>query len=313
MDPFARLLELLALLQGSPVWTSEEIAERLGTTPRTVRRDVARLRELGYRIASEPGRFGGYRLDRGRAVPPLVLTPEEATALAIGLRAAGPAGIAGLDAAAAGALTKLEGVLPPAAWARVEALEAATVRLPREVPADVDPQVLVVLATAVRDGQRVRLHYRAADGAESRRRVDPLALVHTGTRWYLVAHDLERGAWRNFRVDRVLRATTHGTAALPADVPDPVELVLEGTALAAYPWQAEVELDLPLRWARARVPPSVGRLAPLEDDRTLLRIGSYDLDHLAAFVVGLGCDFLVRGPHELEEAIRSLGARLAAR
>jgi predicted DNA-binding transcriptional regulator YafY len=119
--------------------------------------------------------------------------------------------------------------------------------------------------------------------------------------------------WRSFRVDRVLAASVLGPAALPADRPDPVELVQEGTALAAYPWQAEIQLELPLRWARARIPPSVGRLAELDDDRTLLRTGAFELDAIAAFVVGLGCEFTIRSPAELDDAVRALGARLVAR
>ena len=312
MDPFARLLQLLALLQGRPVWTAEQLAQRLGTTTRTVRRDVARLRELGYRIASDPGRYGGYRLDRGRALPPLVLSADEAVALAIGLRGAGPAGIAGLDEAAAGALHKLEQVLPPVAWGRVAALDAATVRPAREVPVTVDAEVLAVLAAAIRDSGRLHLEYRAGDGARSRRRVDPLALVHTGSRWYLVAHDLERADWRSFRVDRVLHAARGGAATLPAQRPDPIAFVFEGTAVTAYPWQAEVVLHLPAALARVRVPAAVGRVEALDGDHSLLRIGGFDLDAVAAFVAGLGCDVEVREPPELVDALHAMGRRLLA-
>ena len=310
MDHFARLLQLLALLQAAPVWTAVQLAERLGTTTRTVRRDVARLRDLGYRIASDPGRYGGYRLDRGRALPPLVLSADEATALAIGLRAAAPAGIDGLDEAATGALHKLEQVLPRTAWERVAALDAATVRPPREAPASVDADVLGTLAAATRDGGRLRLEYRAGDGARSSRRVDPFALVHTASRWYLVAYDVERADWRSFRVDRVLDAAPHGAGALPAQRPDAIAFVFEGTAVTAYPWQAEVVLHLPALRARARVPAAVGRVEEIDEDRCMLRTGGFDLDAVAAFVAGLGCGVEVREPPELVDALHALGRRL---
>ena len=313
MDPLARLLEILALLQGTPVWTATALAERTGTTPRTVRRDITRLRELGYRIAAAPGPDGGYRLDRGRAVPPLLLTADEAVAVTIGLRSAGPAGVAGLDVAAAGALAKLETVLPPAAWTRVVDLDAATVRPERTIPSPVDATVLGVLAAAVRNGRRVRFAYSAADGTASRRRADPSALVHTGPRWYVVAHDVDRTAWRTFRVDRITAPEAVGPAALPAEVPEPLGLVQRGTALEAYRWRARVLLDLPIDVARVRVPTAIGLLDPHDDGRSLLRVGGDDLHPIATFLVGLTCEFEVLDPPELVEALHDLGRWLTTR
>lgn len=313
MDPLARLLEILGLLQGSPVWTATALAERTGTTPRTVRRDISRLRELGYRIAAAPGPDGGYRLDRGRAVPPLLLTADEAVALVIGVRSAGPAGVAGMHEAADGALTKLATVLPPAAWARVSDLDAATVRPERLSPSPVDAAALALLATAVRQTRRVRFGYTAADGTASRRRADPSALVHTGPRWFLVAHDVDRAAWRTFRVDRIIAAEEVGPAALPAEVPEPLGLVQRGTALAAYRWQARILLDLPLDVARMRVPPTIGLLDEADDDRSLLRLGGEELRPIATFLVGLTCDFEVLDPPELVEELHALGRWLVGR
>ncbi|CAN5700014.1 WYL domain-containing protein [soil metagenome] len=310
MDPLERVLELLALLQGTPVWSAADLADRLGTTTRTVRRDVSRLRGMGYRISSEPGRYGGYRLDRGRAVPPLLLTPDEAVALAIGLRLAGPAGIDRLDEAADAALTKLESVLPPTAWSRVVALDTATVRDPVPPTEPVDPDVLAVCAAAIGDRQRLRLDYRSASNDASTRRVDATALVQTERRWYLVAFDLTREGWRSFRVDRVTAALAVGPADPPDPPPDPIDLVREGTAVRAYPWQAEVVVRGPAAWVRAAVPPSVARVEPLDDQRSLLRTGGHDLDMIAALVAGLGLEVKVRHPPELTAALHRLGRRL---
>lgn len=311
MQTLARLLEILALLQSTPVWTAGELAVRTGTTTRTVRRDIVRLRELGYRIAAAPGPDGGYRLDRGRAVPPLLLTEQEAVALSVGLRAAGPAGVAGLDEAAAAVVAKLETVLPPAAWARVADLEAATVRPDVVAPSVVDAEVLAVVARAARRGQRVRFSYTAASGAVTRRRADPSAVVHQGGRWYCVAHDVGRVAWRTFRLDRMAAAEEVGPAALPAGRPDPLAQVQRGTALEAYTWRCEVELGLDVEVARVRVPRAVGIVEPLEAGRSLLRIGADDLVRVAHFLVGLACAFMVRTPDELAAEVRALGRRLA--
>ena len=311
METLARLLEILALLQSTPVWTAGELAARTGTTTRTVRRDIVRLRELGYRIAAAPGPDGGYRLDRGRAIPPLLLTEEEAVALSIGLRAAGPAGVDGLDTAAAGALAKLETILPPAAWERVGDIDAVTVRPEQAAPSPVSPAVLAEVARATRRGRRLRFAYTSASAEVTRRRADPDAVVHEGGRWYVVAHDVERQAWRTFRIDRISDVVEVGPADLPPERPDPLATVQRGTALEAYRWRCEVELRLPLEVARIRVPRAVGIIEPLEDGRTLLHIGADDLVRVAHFLVGLTCEFTVRTPDELAAEVRALGRRLA--
>ena len=312
MDTLARLLEILALLQSTPVWTAGALAERTGTTARTVRRDIVRLRGLGYRIAAAPGPDGGYRLDRGRAIPPLLLTEEEAVALSVGLRAAGPAGVRGLDESAAGVVRKLETILPPAAWARVADLDAVTVRPTVSPPSAVDVDVLAVVARATRQSRRLRFSYTAASGEATRRRADPSAVVHTDGRWYVVAHDVERAAWRTFRIDRIGTAEEVGPAALPEDRPDPLAHVQRGTALEAYAWRCEVVLHLPVEVARVRVPAAVGIVEPLDGSGALLRIGADDLPRVAAFLAGLDCGFTIRTPVELVDAVRTLGRRLAA-
>jgi predicted DNA-binding transcriptional regulator YafY len=198
----ARLLELLSLLQSRREWSSAELAERLEVGARTVRRDVERLRRLGYPISARRGVAGGYRLAAGASLPPLLLDGEEAVAVAVGLRVAASSGVAGIEETSVRALAKLEQLLSSALRRRVSALGAATVAYPRLGPA-VDPETLAAIASAARDGERVRFAYRSHEGQRSRREVEPHRLVHTGRRWYLVAWDPAREDWRTFRVDRI--------------------------------------------------------------------------------------------------------------
>lgn len=209
-DTPARLLRMLTLLQARPSWTAPELAERLGVTDRTIRRDITRLRDLGYPVEAEPGPYGGYRLGRGGALPPLLLDDDEAVAVAVGLRLAADGSVAGTDDAAVSALAKLAQMLPARLSARVRAVHEATVELRGRAPDLVDADLLVALAQACRAGERVRLAYTDRDGRASERLADPLRLVRSGPRWYLVARDVEHDAWRTFRVDRVTRASPTG-------------------------------------------------------------------------------------------------------
>ena len=210
MDTATRLLELLALLHARPVWAGDVLADRLEVTPRTVRRDIARLRSLDYPVESVPGPHGGYRLGRGAELPPLVLDDQEAMAVVLGLRTAAVNLTGELDQAAATALAKLERVLPTRLADRVRDLSEATVALGtgREIAAD--PDQLLVLAEACRRRLRVRFMYTARDGARSMRRADPYRLVHVSQRWYVLAWDRDRADWRTFRVDRLTSAVTTG-------------------------------------------------------------------------------------------------------
>src|SRR5689334_21852396 len=197
-----RLLRLLSLLQSRRDWTGTEIADRLGVTTRTVRNDVERLRELGYPVGARPGVAGGYRLGSGGTLPPLLLDDEEAVAVAVGLRTAASGSIAGIEEISVRALAKLQQVLPTRLRHRVSAFQgyalAGTVRGPR-----VDPDVLTLIAGACRDHERLRFDYRTHAGATGRRLVEPYRLVLERQRWYLVAWDRDREAWRTFRVDRI--------------------------------------------------------------------------------------------------------------
>src|SRR3954469_20709860 len=213
-----RLLDLLSLLQGRRDWPGSTLAERLGVSERTVRRDVGRLRELGYPVESVSGPAGGYRLAAGTAMPPLLLDEEEAIAIAVGLRTAARASVTGIEETSIRALVKLEQVLPQHLRRRVAALGSATVAAPVTGPT-VDPQHLTTIAAACRDGECLRFDYRSRDGALSRRAVEPRALVNLGRRWYLVAWDRRREDWRTFRVDRIARPAATGARTAPRALP----------------------------------------------------------------------------------------------
>src|ERR687897_3134861 len=214
----SRLLTLLSLLQGRRDWPGSELAERLEVSRRTIRRDIERLRVLGYPVESLTGPAGGYRLRAGTAMPPLLLDDEEAIAIAVGLRTAARASVAGIEETSVRALVKLEQVLPRHLRRRVSALQAATTTLAAGGPT-VDPQSLTLIAAACRDSERVRFAYRGRDGAESRREVEPHSLVNLGRRWYLAAWDRGRGDWRTFRLDRLQRPRSSGVRFEPRDLP----------------------------------------------------------------------------------------------
>ncbi|MFT4296666.1 MAG: YafY family protein [Micropruina sp.] len=202
-DTTTRALSLLNLLQTHRHWPGRELAERLGVTERTVRRDVERLRDLGYRIESTPGIAGGYRLEAGSAVPPLLLTDDEAVAMAIGLRVAASQRLVSGPETTVTALAKLEQVLPTRLRRRVKALAETVQPAGIHAGAAVSSDVLGELALATRDHERVRFHYTAASGAQTRRRVEPYALAPADRHWYLLCWDLDKDDWRTFRVDRL--------------------------------------------------------------------------------------------------------------
>src|SRR4051794_20662060 len=197
----ARLLALLSLLQVRREWTGRELAERLEVGPRTIRRDVEKLRSLGYPVEAAPGVAGGYRLGAGGELPPLLLDDAEAVAVAVGLRTAA-GGIAGIEETSVRALAKLEQVLPARLRRRVSALGDATSAFAVDGPR-IDPELLAALAGACRDAHRLRFHYVTKDQRAAERRTEPAAVVHSGYRWYLLAFDLDRDDWRTFRVDRI--------------------------------------------------------------------------------------------------------------
>ncbi|MGW2422144.1 helix-turn-helix transcriptional regulator [Streptomyces sp. NPDC001709] len=307
----ARLLRLLSLLSSRPSWTCAELAERMEVTDRTVRRDIARLRDLGYSVDSEAGPWGGYRLRAGSRVPPLILDDEEALAVAVGLREAALNDALGGDQAALSALLKLRQVLPRRIADRLGELDEAFVRLPGADGAHVRPGLLLELAVACRQGRRARLSYTDAEGRATTRDVDPYRLVHTGRRWYFVARDVARGQWRTFRADRVDRLQPTAHPADLTDPPDPAQLVSRNIANGPYPLSATVRLPLPLPAALRLIPPTIGTHRPDGPGATLVDVGGPDPDGLARYLLGLGTPLRVLTPDAVRQALARRARELA--
>lgn len=311
--PTARLLELLELLQASPLTTGREIAERLAIDRRTVRRYVAALQELDIPVEGQRGVGGGYRVRPGYRLPPLMLSDDEAVVVVLGLIAARRQGLDSDAGAADGALTKIHRVLPDPLRRRVEALETALgfTATPRS-GAPVAGDTVLLLAEAVRRGRRVRTSYRSYSGERTRRDLSPYGLVVHAARWYLAAHDHLRDDLRTFRIDRMSRTTLLDTAAAPAPPGfDAVEHV--SRSLARVPWGHEVEvlLHLPVDRAAQRLPPTLAELVEAEGG-TLLKMRVDSLDWMAGTLASLGCGFTILAPDELRTSVRELAARLAA-
>ena len=312
MRTSGRLLALLSLLQARRDWPGAELAARLQVSGRTIRRDIERLRELGYPVESLTGPAGGYTLRAGTAMPPLLLDDDEAIAIAVGLRTAARASVAGIEEAAVGALVKLEQVLPSHLRRRVAALGAATETAPGEGPT-VDPQHLTEIAAACRDGERLRFAYRDRAGAETVREVEPWAVVHLGRRWYLAAWDCGREAWRSYRLDRLDRPATTGVRFAPRDRPadEAATFVTRGIRERPHRYEARVVLHAPLEEARRRVPRWWGAIEPLDDASCEYRTGDDDLHWLAVRVAMLaGLELAVEGPPELLEHLSAMAGRL---
>lgn len=301
----ARLLRLVSLLAVRPAWTCGELAERMEVTDRTVRRDVARLRELGYAVDSDPGPWGGYRLRPGTRTPPLILDDEEALAVAVGLREAALSGALGGDQAALSALLKLRQVLPRRVAERLGDMDDAFVQTPRAAG---EPQVaagtLLELAAACRRGERARMAYRDWEGRASVRDVDPYRLVHTGRRWYFVALDVARGEWRTFRADRVERLQPTGRAVeFTEPLPDPALLVSRASATGPYAVLATVRLPVPMEQALRLIPATVGLHRADGPDATVVEVGGSSAEGLAGYLASLGTPLRVLAPDSVRETL----------
>ncbi len=307
----SRLLELLSLLQGRRDWPGNELADRLEVSLRTIRRDVERLRQLGYPVESLIGPAGGYRLRAGTAMPPLLLDDDDAIAIAVGLRTVARASVAGIEETAVRALVKLEQVLPAHLRRRVSALSSATFTLPVAGPT-VDPQHLTVIAAACRDSECLRFGYRSRDGAESRREVEPHALVNHGRRWYLVAWDRRREDWRTFRIDRLTKPASTGVRFTPRQLPaeDAAAYVEQSIYEAANRFEARVTLHAAAEEITRRIPAHAGVIERIDEHSCDYRTGDDDLQWLALRIAMLGVDFDVREPPELVEHLRALAHRL---
>lgn len=307
----SRLLTLLSLLQGRRDWPGGELANRLEVSGRTVRRDIERLRRLGYPVESLSGPAGGYRLRAGAAMPPLLLDDDEAIAIAVGLRTAARASVTGIEETAVRALVKLEQVLPAHLRRRVRALGATTMTLPGGGPT-VDPQALTVIAAACRDSERIRFAYRGRDGRESRRKVEPHSLVNLGRRWYLAAWDPARDDWRTFRLDRLERPASTGERFEPRDLPakDAAAYVADSISAAPTRYAARVTVQAPAAAVREQVPSRWGTIVPIDERSCEYRTGDDDLDWLALRIAMLDVEFEVHEPPELVRHLRALARRV---
>ncbi|WP_433579218.1 helix-turn-helix transcriptional regulator [Nocardia brasiliensis] len=310
LETSARLLKLLALLQTHRDWTGAELAQRLGVTGRTVRRDVERLRELGYPVDATQG-TGGYRLGAGAALPPLLLDDEEAVAVAVGLRSASDGTVAGIEESSLRALTKLEQVLPPRLRHRVRTLRAATVRVGTPGAA-VRPDTLMAVAEACQRHEGLRFDYRAHDGTSTLRKVEPHSLVHFSRRWYLVAWDIDRADWRTFRADRLTPRIPTGPRFTPREPPegDVAEYLSRQLSTNAWPCRATVLLHISAAAATDRIWPGMGVLEPVDADSCRLLVGAETPADLVWMITSSNLDFtLLSGPPELVAALRTQAAR----
>lgn len=303
VGPTSRLLALLSLLQTSRTWPGSELAERLGVTHRTVRRDIGTLREMGYPIDADLGAHGGYRLVAGTSMPPLLLEDDEAIAVVLGLRTLAVQGLPDLEDAGIRALTKLNQTLPSRLRHRVRALGAAALARKSGPGTSADPDVLTVLAVAIANQERARLEYEDRNGVVSSRHVEPQRLVVVHQRWYLIAFDLDRGDWRHFRADRI--SAPRGTGARARELMPEEDMLshLDHAQLAMAPtYRADVTLRLPLDQARARLRDHLGDGEVVsEGDDTRWRSSADTVEWLARQLLMLDCRFVLHGPQELRD------------
>jgi predicted DNA-binding transcriptional regulator YafY len=312
LNTSARLLRLLTLLESRRDWPGAELAERLGISTRTVRNDVSRLRELGYPVEAARGVAGGYRLGSGAAMPPLLLEDDEAVAVAVALRSSTGGGISGIEETSVRALVKLEQVLPSRLRRRVNALQVYTVVAPTTGPT-VDPHSLATIAAACRDCELLRIDYRKHDGTESTRSIEPYRAVHLGRRWYLVAWDRDRHAWRTFRIDRMTLQSPTGPHFTPRELPadDIAAYVTRSVRSIPVKYEARVMVRAPAAAIAERVPRDIV-VEPIDDNTCLVYTRSNSIEMLALYLGLLDADFTVTEPLELVEHLAKLSRRYAA-
>ncbi|MFC6012907.1 helix-turn-helix transcriptional regulator [Nocardia lasii] len=311
-DTSARTLRLLSLLQTHRSWSGTELAARLRVSARTLRRDIDRLRELGYPVDARPGVDGGYQLAAGAALPPLVLDDDEAVAITVCLQAGSQGAGDGLAEPSVRALGKLVTVLPTRLRRRVDALRAMTESAAwTDVPvSDLDPAVLTDLALTCRREERLTFTYTAADAATSTREVEPHRLVSVGRRWYLVAYDLTRHDWRTFRVDRLTESATTGIRFRPRALPAADAATFVRTAIGGYRtgYAVTAEIVASAEHVRSRV----GRwcaITALSPDRTHIELSVDNLDWPVLLLGKAEAEFRVLGPPELVERLQEWGTR----
>jgi predicted DNA-binding transcriptional regulator YafY len=306
-----RVLQLLGLLQARRVWTGEELAERLNVTTRSVRRDVERLRDLGYPVHASTGHGGGYQLGAGAALPPLLLDPDEAVAMAVCLRLAAGGSVAGVGESALRALSKLDQVMPSRLRSQVSAVHDATVTLPsNSSDSPVEPDVLMTLARACRDREHVEVSYVDRAGNPTRRRLEPYQLVTTGRRWYLLAFDRDRADWRSLRLDRMADVTARGSTFTARPAPDAAEYVRHSISASPYRYITRVRYRASQEVLAQHFSASSARIEPAGPDACIVTTGADDPERMAIYLAMPGIDFDVLEPPEVVRAVRSVAERL---
>ncbi|ANN21897.1 DNA-binding transcriptional regulator [Amycolatopsis orientalis] len=311
LETSARLLKLLSLLQTHRDWPGAELAERLGVTTRTVRRDVERLRELGYPVHALQG-TPGYRLGAGASLPPLLLDDDEAVAVAVGLRTATGSSVSGIEETALRALTKLEQVLPSRLRHRVNTLQSATVRAGVAPGPKISADTLMTIADACRRQECLRFDYISPRGGASRRTTEPHSLVNFGRHWYLVAFDTGRDDWRTFRVDRLTPKPPAGPRFTPRELPydDVATYLAHQLSARGWPCQATVTLHESADAVTDRVWPGMGAIEAVDEHSCLLHLGAETTTDLVWMITSVQTDFtLVSGPPDLAGALRRQAGR----
>jgi predicted DNA-binding transcriptional regulator YafY len=306
----ARLLRLLSLLQARREWSGRDLASRLEVDVRTVRRDVDRLRELGYTVRASAGVGGGYQFGAGASMPPLLLDDDEAVAVTVALRGTASSALR-LEETAMRVLAKIDQILPPRLRPRLSALHAVTVSVERAAE-PVDPDVLTTVAVACRDNEQLRFRYRDRGGQATARVVEPLRLAHTGRRWYLVAWDTVRADWRTFRMDRIQPGLATGKRFRPREPPegDVAAYVLKSISYAPYRFQARLALAGSAATLAERIPPWIGVLEAVDERHCVLSTAGDSVEILVAHMVMAGVDFELIEPSELAPRVREIAARL---
>jgi predicted DNA-binding transcriptional regulator YafY len=304
-----RLLRVLTLLEARREWSGADLAERLGVSTRTIRNDMVRLRSLGYPVGAAPGVAGGYRLGAGAALPPLLLDDDEAVAVAVALQSSAGGGVAGIEETSVRALVKLEQVLPSRLRRRVNALQAYTVPVAMSGPT-VEPHLLSHIATACRDGEVLRIDYRKHDGAESTRSVEPYKMVHVGRRWYLVAWDRDRRAWRTFRVDRLQVRSPNGPRFTPREPPaeDIGDYVMRNVRSLPMPYEVKVLVHAAAIVITERVPRGIV-VEPVDEETCSVYAKANTIEMLTLYLGMMDADFTVTEPPELVDRLRKISER----
>jgi len=312
MNTSARMLRLLSLLQTHRYWPGSELSDRLEVSPRTLRRDIDRLRELGYSVDAVRGVAGGYQLRAGGSLPPLLLEDEEAVAIAVGLQSAASGSISGMEDSSVQALTKVIGLMPPRLRRQMDAIRSQTENLPWRGGPELDASLLTTLAQACRDDEALRFIYTARGSEPTERWVEPHRLVTLGRRWYLVAYDRDRQDWRSFRVDRIDEPRTTGQRFRPRELPaaDALTFVQSGIRRMPQRYAVRIRLDATV----AEVAEHVGRWGTVSgaDGDCLLEMNVDALEWPVMVLTQLDRDFTVEGPAELVDVLDRASRRFAA-